>query len=255
MNTATLCASAALLFGALAPPAGSAGFAPIPTDNTPALADRSAYLGDLTTELTKRWPDNRMVTIVCHGHSVPSGYFRGAVVQPFDAYPHLTHRLLQDHFPTSMVEVIRAGVGGEHAEQGAARFASDVLAKQPDVVTIDYALNDRAIGLERALEAWTAMISAAQDAGVRVILLTPTPDTRADLEDPDDPLNRHAAQIRELARLHGVGLVDSLELFRAATARGVDLDSLMSQANHPNRRGHEIVARALADWFIPPAGE
>lgn len=33
------------------------------------------YLSPIIDELAKRWPDNRTVNIVCHGHSVPSGYF------------------------------------------------------------------------------------------------------------------------------------------------------------------------------------
>ena len=214
-------------------------------ETAPAPADRASYLAEIRAELERQWPHNRMVTVVCHGHSVPTGYFRGGDVRPFDAYPHLTHRLVQARYTTSVVEFIRTGVGGEHAEQGAARFAADVLAKKPDVITIDYALNDRAIGLERARAAWTSMIEQAKDAGVRVILLTPTPDTSADLESPEDPLNRHAEQIRQLAARHRVGLVDSAALFRDAIERGARPASLMSQANHPNRRGHELVARAL----------
>ena len=215
-----------------------------------SAADRSEYLADLAGTLDERWPNNRMVTVVCHGHSVPAGYFRTPEVRPFDSYPHLTHQLVQAHYPTSMVEFIRTGIGGEHAEQGAARFETDVLAKKPDVVSIDYALNDRSIGLERARAAWTRMIEQAKASGARVILLTPTPDLSADLNDPADPLNRHAQQVRDLAREHGVGLVDSLSLFREAQARGATPKSLMSQANHPNRSGHELVARGLADWFI-----
>jgi hypothetical protein len=31
---------------------------------------------------------------------------------------------------------------------------------------------------------------------------------------------------------------------------GTDLGTLMSQINHPNREGHEIVARLLGDLFL-----
>ena len=49
-----------------------------------------------------------------------------------------------------------------------------VLRYDPDVVTIDYGLNDRGIGFERAREAGSSMIKPAQTEGVKVILLTPT---------------------------------------------------------------------------------
>ncbi|MEK5235702.1 hypothetical protein NST99_08380 [Paenibacillus sp. FSL L8-0470] len=31
----------------------------------------------------------RTLNIVCHGHSVPSGYFATPIVDTFHAYPHL----------------------------------------------------------------------------------------------------------------------------------------------------------------------
>ncbi len=67
-------------------------------------------------------------------------------------------------------------IGGENAESGAARFAADVLCYKPDVVTIDYALNDRQLGLARAEQAWRSMIEAAVAKDIKVILLTPTHD-------------------------------------------------------------------------------
>src|SRR5690606_24484889 len=120
---------------------------------------------------------------------------------------------------------------------------------RPDVVTIDYGLNDRRIGLERARSAWTRMIEQAEAAGARLILLTPTGDTSANLENPDDPLHQHAEQIRTLARKHRTGLVDSLAAYQNYLNDGGRLEDLMSQSNHPNRRGHELVARGLLEWF------
>lgn len=217
----------------------------------PSVADRRTYLQGVTGLLQAKWPKNRTVNIVCHGHSVPSGYFRTPAVHTFDAYPTLFHQALCQAYPCAVTNVIVTGIGGENAEAGAARFARDVLTHRPDVVTIDYALNDRAIGLERARKAWAVMIEQAQAAGVKVILLTPTADTKAKLDDPADPLNQHAQQIRDLAAEYHVGLVDSLELFKHHVAAGGKLDELMAQSNHPNRNGHELVAKGLMAWFTP----
>lgn len=215
----------------------------------PQPAEVSSYLEPLRRELKKKWPNNRRVTIVFHGHSVPSGYFRGGNVRPFDSYPHLTHVALNQRYPTGVASAIVTGIGGENAERGARRFATDVLAKRPDLVTIDYSLNDRAIGLERARVAWSSMIRQALQADVKVILFTPSADSNADLNDPDDPLCQHAEQVRWLAAEHRVGLVDSLAAFREEVEEGVPLSDLLSQPNHPNRRGHELIARLLTEWF------
>lgn len=212
-------------------------------------ADPAAYLADFSAEAAKPWPSNRTLTVVCHGHSVPAGYFKTPDVRTFDAYPHLLHIGLKQRFPHAVINVTVTAIGGENSEYGAKRFERDILSLRPDVVTIDYALNDRGIGLERAKAGWTAMIEQAKERGIKVILLTPSPDTRANLADPADPLNQHAAQVRELAAAHHVGLVDSLAAFHKATADWRDLPDFMSQINHPNRRGHELIARALLEWF------
>jgi lysophospholipase L1-like esterase len=145
--------------------------------------------------------------------------------------------------------VIVTAIGGENSVSGAARFEKDVLALKPDVVTIDYALNDRGIGLDEAKKAWTKMIRLALDKKVKVILLTPTWDLTVDVNSPKDPLFQHAEQIRALAKEFHVGLADSLKAFLEEHKKGVKFESLMSQVNHPNRAGHELVVKELAPWF------
>jgi acyl-CoA thioesterase-1 len=156
---------------------------------------------------------------------------------------------LAERYTNAVINVIVTAIGGENSVKGALRFGADVLSLKPDVVLIDYALNDRRIGLEAARTNWVTMIEAAQAAGAKVILLTPTPDQSAKLDNANDPLNQHAEQIRQLAADYQVGLVDSLAAFRAEVARGTPLADLMSQANHPNARGHKLVAREVARWF------
>ncbi len=218
-------------------------------DSLPRTSAHDTYLAPLKTELTKSWPTNHTINIICHGHSVPAGYFKTPEVRTFDAYPNLLHRALADRYPHAVINVIVTAIGGEHSETGAARFDHDVLALHPGLITIDYALNDRGIGLTRAEAAWRKMITDAQAHGIKVILLTPTPDKNSQLNDPNDPLNQHAQQIRRLAQEYGVGLADSLEAFRAKIDSGTPLADLMAQSNHPNRSGHQLVARELLKWF------
>lgn len=214
-----------------------------------AAADPRTYLEEVSALLARQWPTNRTLNIVCHGHSVPAGYFKTPMVDTFNAYPHLLHESLKKRFPHAVINVIVTAIGGENSVAGAARFERDVLSHRPDVVLIDYALNDRRLGLARAEEAWRSMITNATGRGIKVILLTPTPDQSARLDDPNNPLNQHAAQIRRLAHEYGVALADSLAAFQNAIAVGAKLPDLMSQENHPNRAGHELVAAQILDWF------
>lgn len=214
-----------------------------------APVDRASYLADFRAAAEVAWPKNRTLTVVCHGHSVPAGYFKTPEVRALESYPHLLRVELARRFPQAVINVVVTAIGGESAEKGAARFERDVLSLRPDVVLIDYALNDRGPELERAAKAWRGMIEQAQAQGIEVLLLTPTPDTAAKWRDPGDPLQRHAAQVRALAAEYRVGLVDSLAKFERFVAEGGDVARLMSQRNHPNGEGHALVAAAIAEWF------
>ena len=224
-------------------------FGPLAAADAPALAEKATYFSDLTAELKKVWPGNRRVNIVCHGHSVPAGYFKTPFVDTFNAYPHLFHVGLKENYPNAVINVIVTAIGGENCLSGAERFERDVLSLHPDVITIDYVLNDRGLPLEQSAKAWSSMIEKALAAKIKVILLTPTPDQASKLDDPADPLNKNAEQVRKLAAQYHVALVDSLEAFKQAIKAGAKLPDLMSQGNHPNRKGHDLVAAELLKWF------
>jgi acyl-CoA thioesterase I len=212
------------------------------------VAPAGEYLAGVIAELRKAWPQNRTVNVVFHGHSVPAGYFKTPEVRSLEAYPHLVRAGLAQRFPQAVINVVVTAIGGENSVRGAARFERDVLAIRPDVLVIDYALNDRRVGLEGAGKAWGEMIGKAKERGAKVILATPTPDLAARLGDASDPLEQHAAQVRRLAAEWEVGLADSLAAFRAA--RDLErMGELMSQNNHPNAAGHRLVADAILRYF------
>ena len=209
----------------------------------------TGYLGEITEQMQKVWPESRTINIVCHGHSVPAGYFKTPLVKTFSAYPHLLHKMIKQKYPYAVVNVIVTAIGGEDSESGAKRFEEDVLIHKPDILLIDYALNDRPIGLKRARIAWESMIKKAKSRNIKVVLLTPTADLSAAMNDPNDDLNRHARQVRQLAKKYKVALVDSLMEFKEYVENGGRFEELMSLVNHPNSKGHKLVAKALFRWF------
>ena len=211
--------------------------------------DTSSYLDDIKSELKKEWPENRTINLVFHGHSVPAGYFKTPVVNTFDSYPFLLLKELKELYPYAVINVICTAIGGENSSQGEIRFESDVLVHKPDVLFIDYALNDRGIGLEKSKEAWEGMISKALKEEVKVILLTPSPDQRVDILEPNNELEQHAVQIKNLAQHYGIGLTDSYVKFKDRMQECDSLSNYMSQVNHPNKKGHQLIASELIRFF------
>ncbi len=213
-------------------------------------ADPSSYLNDLKKEMQMEWPNNRTINLVFHGHSVPSGYFKTPEVNTLAAYPALVLKEIKARYPFAVINVIITAIGGENSVQGAARFESDVLTHKPDVLLIDYALNDRGNGLEMSYVAWNQMIKQAKEQNIKVILVTPSPDQRVDYNDPNNELKKHTDQIIRLANENQVGLVDSYKAFEFLYARKKKLKRYMSQVNHPNEKGHGLIANEIMKYFL-----
>ncbi|WP_295796284.1 GDSL-type esterase/lipase family protein [Mucilaginibacter sp.] len=209
----------------------------------------TAYLSAIITQLNKQWPTNRTINLVFHGHSVPSGYFKTPVINTLGSYPYLLLSKLNAKYPYAVINIIKTCIGGENSEQGEKRFKKDVLTHKPDVVFIDYALNDRNLGLERARTAWEKMIKAALKKNIKVVLLTPTPDVTENILDPNAPLAQHTAQIISLGAKYHTPVIDSYQQFKNIKAGGQSLEPYMAQFNHINEKGHEIVAQQIAVLF------
>ncbi|MDG1277703.1 MAG: GDSL-type esterase/lipase family protein [Algoriphagus sp.] len=209
----------------------------------------SDYLNDLKIEFQKKWPENRTINLVFHGHSVPAGYFKTPIVNTLESYPYLVLKELKAQYPYAVINIINTSIGGEDSKSGARRFKSDVLIHKPDVLFIDYALNDRSLGIDSAKVEWESMIQMALEADIKIILLTPSPDQKIDLKEDDTILDQHANQIRALSEKYEVGLADSYALFKNEVISGGDLVSLMSQGNHPNEKGHALIAKGILEYF------
>jgi acyl-CoA thioesterase-1 len=209
----------------------------------------SKYLTEIKSELRKEWPKNRTINLVFHGHSVPAGYFKTPMVNTLDSYPFQVLKELKAIYPYAAINIINTSIGGENSISGEKRFKSDVLSHNPDVLFIDYALNDRGIGLEKSHEAWSRMINKALKENIKVILLTPSPDQRVDILQSDNELEQYAQQIKRLSEEKGIGLVDSYQLFKNKVVLGDSLSSYMSQVNHPNEKGHQLISDEIMKYF------
>ena len=219
------------------------------TDNEQAVANPASYLEDIKAGLSKEWPGNKTINLVFHGHSVPAGYFKTPIVNTLSSYPYLVLKALKEFYPYAVINIINTSIGGENSLSGDRRFKGEVLARKPDVLFIDYALNDRGAGLQAAGKAWEKMIRKALQQHIKIILLTPSPDQTVNLLEPNNLLEQHAQQIRALAGKYHIGLADSYAAFRQKVLAGDSLQLYMSQVNHPNEKGHALIAAEILKYF------
>ena len=83
-----------------------------------SIANRLNYMENIVNEMAKKWPENKAINIVFHGHSVPSGYFATPYVDTFNSYPHLLHKILKERFPYAVINIIVTAIGGENSVSG-----------------------------------------------------------------------------------------------------------------------------------------
>ena len=219
----------------------------IPGNKPPGLD--SNYLAEIKNELAIQWPKNKTINLVFHGHSVPAGYFKTPVVNTLGAYPYQVLKLLKEKYPYALINIIVTSIGGENSVSGEKRFEKEVLNHKPDVLFIDYALNDRGVGLEKSKEAWEKMIKIALKKKIKVILLTPSPDQGVNLSDAGNELEKHTNQIKELSQKYNTGLVESYSIFKKIKTDCDCIADYMSQVNHPNEKGHALIAAEIMKYF------
>lgn len=237
-NQGTLKSSWLLLLAFLLPP----------TLHGQSIPADTSYLANVTNEMRKVWPGSRTINLVFHGHSVPAGYWTNHEVHTLESYPNLVLRKLKEKYPYAVINVIVTAIGGENSIKGETRM-DRVLAHEPDVLFIDYALNDRSAGLAKAKSAWEKMIGAARAKNIKVILLTASPDQRVDILEEGNDLQVHSGQIRRMAISNEIGLVDSFSLFRQIAELEGGIVNYMSHVNHPNAAGHDVIATEIMKWF------
>jgi lysophospholipase L1-like esterase len=212
-------------------------------------ADKATYLADLKLRMMTFTTKSNNINLVFHGHSVPSGYWAQSTIHTFQSYPNLLLKHLNAEYPHAVVNVIITARGSETAERGQLRFAADALIHDPDVLFIDYALNDIGTGIDRVKVAWEKMIEEALKKGIKVVLVTPSPDQRHPLNDPNNIWAKNAEQIRQLAAKYHVGLADPYAQFQKIAQQEGSIVPYMSHVNHPNEKGHEVIATEIFRWF------
>ena len=111
-------------------------------------------------------------TIVCFGDSITAGY---AVRRGF---PSFLLESLRQRFPDSKIEMINSGISGDTSQDGLSRLDWAVLSYEPDLVTINFGINDCVLGLsleefEMNLVEMVRRIRAGPDS--EILLLSSQP--------------------------------------------------------------------------------
>lgn len=189
--------------------------------------------------------------------------------------------ILQSELPERQfpVQVINAGIGGNNTDQARARFDRDVLAQSPDIVIIQFGINDAAVDVWKdppatqprvSIDAYVDnlrhFVQVLRSRSARVVLMTPNPMRWTPQMKqlygkspyaPDDVngfnvlLTHYAQKVRDLAKAEHVPLVDVEHLFEEYGRQdGQSVSDLLLDGIHPNDSGHRLVADQLIQQLL-----
>jgi sialidase-1 len=175
----------------------------------------------------------------------------------------------------SSLTVYNAGVPGNTTSQALARLQKEVLVHKPKVIVMQFGINDSAVDVWKTppateprvplasfIKNYRQMITAAQQAGARVILMTTNPlrwssKTRElygkAIYDPaaEDGMERphllaYNNALRALAKELSLPVVDVHAAYPSyAKEHQSFVGSMLSDGMHPNDLGHQLVAELL----------
>lgn len=128
-------------------PGGTAAPTGFLTPEAYAEADMWSTCDDAAlAAVMKKAKAGEAVTIACIGGSITEGTVakgsRDSEVGFPKGYAELFHQWWDDNFPDAAITFVNAGIGGTDSYLGVHRVYEDVLCYNPDLVLVEYAVND-----------------------------------------------------------------------------------------------------------------
>ena len=162
-----------------------------------------------------------------------------------ESWRALTLKWFRETYPDAEINEINGSCGGTSSCWGIARYKQDVLDKKPDLIFIEFSVNDVYSGLTESTSA------AFMDAMIR--------ETNRELPNCDivyirvpdngtfEHLSDNAAAHKKAAKYNGVTWLDMAEALREAIAKnGTEWNDYITDAVHPNAKGYKVYADYIA---------
>lgn len=175
-----------------------------------------------------------------NGESLVIGFLGGSITQgslsstPKNCYAYLVYEWWKKSFPNAAFSFVNGGIGGTTSHYGGARAWKDVLCYRPDIVTVDFSVNDDANEFfEETYEGTLRRLLAAPSAPAVVVLNNVFYDTGKNAQNYHNRIADHYGIPHVSIKDTVYPDVESGKIVRA----DITPDNL-----HPNDKGHRLVA-------------
>lgn len=185
------------------------------------------------------------VVIVAFGDSITAGY---AVRRGF---LYFWREMLQKKYPEASIELINSGISGDTTIDGLARLEWDVLSYEPDLVSINFGINDAVMSLplQEFQDNLRQMVRRIRSGpGSEILLLSSQP---LETSPYDRMVLSYYRALEQVAHETDSGFVDVYAAWkkRLASQKASLSAFILEGLDHPNEDGYRMVAEELMSFF------
>jgi len=163
------------------------------------------------------------------------------------SYRAIVQRKLQEAYPQAHFQFHDAAIGGTGSQLASFRLERDVLAYRPDLVFLDYTINDDPYTQPspHRLAAYEGIIRRIVSTGAPMVAVILPAKKDVEANPPARPLD---ARHKEIAAAYGLPIADAVALAKARVAEGKttpdQLWDLPEDHTHPGDAGYALYADA-----------
>lgn len=221
----------------------SSGAEPVTTEQ---ILQRGLIAKDSTGRLAavlEKARRGEAVTIAAIGGSITAGGLQ--TKNPENRYVARIAAWFTKTFPKAKVQFVNAGIGGTNSVYGAMRIKDDVLSKKPDLVVVEYAVNNKPY----------ADFAESYEGVLRQILREPQKPAVIELFFMHRKgENEQESQVK-LGNYYGLPMVSFRDAWWPELSAGKAVwEDMYADVVHPNDTGH-ILASALLIALLEQANQ
>ncbi len=198
--------------------------------------------------ITKKLKEDKKATIVYLGGSVTGGFGSSNAAEL--SWRALSGKHFKECFPDAEINLVNAGVGGTGTGYARFRLENDVLAHNPDLVFIEFAINDCYEGykLEQSYLFYESLLHTIHnfndEIDIAIVIITDRGNMRNGVTD----IGKAQFEIAERYGLPVVDIVHAVEEDMKANPEHNE-DYFLKDWAHPNDTGYAFYA-TVANKFI-----
>lgn len=200
-------------------------------DNTVVSAGNTARLARVMERAAK----GETVNVVTLGGSITYGLYASTSQK---CWAYLTYKWWTENFPKAKVNYHNVGISGTSSILGVHRMGDDVIAKDPDLVIVEFSVNDTMEDYPYYEGVVRNVLTKCPDAAV--IMFFTVCESGWTMQNTEIPIGRHY----EVAMISGANAVNGLLSAHAMTWSEFGTDDA-----HPTDKGHEIYASLIRSYL------